>query len=133
MRPGEQVPLIRPEALRILQTLPYPGNVRELRQILLRAKMAATRGIIDRAVLEDTGCSPTSEWRGAADVLFPGRLPSVRETVDALIQEAIRRAGGRQNAAARLIGISPQALSKRLQNARNGSRSNPPQAALSAG
>ncbi|HRY18713.1 MAG TPA: helix-turn-helix domain-containing protein, partial [Candidatus Competibacteraceae bacterium] len=35
---------------------------------------------------------------------------------DLLIQEALRRSGGNQTAAAKLLGISQQALSKRLRS-----------------
>jgi DNA-binding NtrC family response regulator len=41
-------------------------------------------------------------------------LPTLRQATDGLIEEALRRAGGKQGAAARLLGISPQALSRRL-------------------
>ncbi|MFP4431747.1 MAG: sigma 54-interacting transcriptional regulator [Spirochaetaceae bacterium] len=41
--------------------------------------------------------------------------------VDSLLAEALRRSDGNQAAAARLLGISPQALSKRLkQRSRTG-------------
>jgi len=48
---GEKVPRLTPEALQVLKSLPYPGNVRELRQILLRAKVASTNGMIDLSTL----------------------------------------------------------------------------------
>jgi DNA-binding NtrC family response regulator len=50
---------------------------------------------------------------------FPERLPSLKaaeeELSEALIAEALRRADGNQGVAAGLLGISRQALNKRLR------------------
>lgn len=46
-------------------------------------------------------------------------LPSIHGAVDLLVQEALRRAGGNQTIAARLIGVTQSALSKRLKSARS--------------
>lgn len=48
-------------------------------------------------------------------MIFPGELPTLKEVADLLVQEAMRRAGGKQSLAARMLGISPPALSKRLK------------------
>ncbi|MCP5197086.1 MAG: hypothetical protein H6974_09915 [Gammaproteobacteria bacterium] len=52
----------------------------------------------------------------AALIQFSALLPTLRQAIDLLIQEALRRTHGRQSSAARLLGISQQALSKRLKN-----------------
>ncbi len=103
-------------AARLLESLPLPGNVRELRQILLRAMIASGSGDIDGSVLEALGYRQSDSVRfDGADVSFPSKLPTVREAVEALIREALRRTGGKQSAAGALIGLSPQAMSKRLK------------------
>ena len=43
------------------------------------------------------------------------RLPELRHAADALVDEALRRAGGKQTEAARLLGISQQAVSHRVR------------------
>ncbi len=48
-------------------------------------------------------------------ISFPSRLPSLKESSELLIEEALVRAKGNQAVAAGLLGISPQALSKRLR------------------
>ncbi len=104
-------------AVNLLQSLPLPGNVRELRQILLRARMASTNGEIDCQILESLGFgSAMPAQSNAGNILFPETLPTVHDAVEALIQEALRRSHGKQNAAAALIGLSPQAISKRIRN-----------------
>ena len=42
------------------------------------------------------------------------RLPHLQETIDALIEEALRRSEGNQTAAAKLLGMTRSALNKRL-------------------
>jgi len=45
---------------------------------------------------------------------FPARLPTLKEAEESLIAEALQRAQGNQGVAAGLLGISRQALNKRL-------------------
>jgi DNA-binding NtrC family response regulator len=45
----------------------------------------------------------------------PDRLPTLKEAEDALIAEAMSRADGNQGVAAGLLGVSRQALNKRLR------------------
>ena len=113
-------------ALDLLRSLSLPGNVRELRQILLRARMAAQGGVIDRKTLEDLGyraVTPLAE--PTAGIAFPDKLPTVREAVEALIEEALRRSGGKQNVAGALVGLTPQAISKRIRNRKRSVASTP--------
>ena len=51
-------------------------------------------------------------------IAFGDHLPSINQATYLLIEEAMKRSGGNQTEAARLLGISQQALSKRLQKAR---------------
>jgi DNA-binding NtrC family response regulator len=50
----------------------------------------------------------------ALTTLFPARLPTLREAEAALIAEALRRAAGNQGVAAGMLGLSQQALNRRL-------------------
>ena len=65
------------------------------------------------------GCAACREASPAN--LFAGcdRLPTFMEAADLLVTEAMARAGGNQTLAARLLGISQPALSKRLKSRRN--------------
>ena len=49
-------------------------------------------------------------------LVFPNPLPSASELTELLFDEAMKRAGGNQSVAARLLGVSPQAVSKRLKS-----------------
>ena len=46
---------------------------------------------------------------------FPEKLPTLKAATEALIEQALSRAKGNQAIAAGLLGITPQALSKRLK------------------
>jgi DNA-binding protein Fis len=45
-------------------------------------------------------------------------LPTFTEVIDLLVEEGMNRASGNQTIAARLLGVSQPALSKRLKSSR---------------
>ena len=55
-----------------------------------------------------------SNWSTDLTALLPEQLPTLDEAEEALVQEALRRAGGNQGVAAGMLGLSRQALNKRL-------------------
>jgi len=56
----------------------------------------------------------TGPGEGAVSVSFGNELPSLKQIGDLLVAEALKRASGNQSIAARVLGVSHQALSKRL-------------------
>ena len=58
---------------------------------------------------------PGTAQDGRAAMVFPNPLPSASELTELLFDEALKRADGSQTVAARLLGVSPQAVSKRLK------------------
>jgi two-component system, NtrC family, response regulator PilR len=122
-RTGASPPRLTPDALKMLSSYHYPGNVRELENILERAFALCADGQIteDDIVLRHGG-GYTGEFRrpdmlGAAD---ESRRPEgLEETVETLQREAILKAleQTRQNrtAAAKLLGISFRQLRYRIK------------------
>ena len=51
-------------------------------------------------------------------IIFPRKLPTIKEATQALVEEAMRRADQKQSAAAAMLGITQQALSKRLKKSK---------------
>jgi DNA-binding NtrC family response regulator len=47
-------------------------------------------------------------------VNFSNRLPTIKQITELLIEEALQRSKGNQSIASQILGISQQALSKRL-------------------
>ena len=89
----------------------FPGNVRELRALVFDAMGRWNGG--------DFSCGPEPGapglLGGAEELCFPATLPSIDDAVQALVREAMARAHGVQTVAARMLGISQPALSKRLK------------------
>ncbi|MEJ2715659.1 MAG: sigma 54-interacting transcriptional regulator [Deltaproteobacteria bacterium] len=104
-----RVPELDEEALRQLQEYEWPGNIRELRNVLERAvTVSRDRGKLRIPSLIE---EEKSDW--SITVSFP-RNRSVHDVAGAvkrsLAEEALRRANGKRQDAARLLGISRHAF-----------------------
>jgi len=116
------VPLCPPELISLLERYPFPGNVRELRGILHEAvSLCATESLPLQSILYKIDSTVVSSHFSSSVVNetdrihFPKQLPTIKETVDQLVAEAMRRSSGKQTVAATLLGISRPALCKRLK------------------
>jgi DNA-binding NtrC family response regulator len=120
---GKAIEGITPEAMKVLVGFHWPGNVREVENIIERAVVMANGPRIDvgdirldiarpsgtRAGLD----APAVAADGSALPLLPNGL-TLEQFEDKLIQEALQRAGGNKSQAARLLGLSRNALRYRL-------------------
>ena len=122
---GRPRPAYPPELLTLLGIHAYPGNVRELRAMVFDAVGRHKGGVLS---MESFRERIAADWKGAVEqaAVSSGadssawltgleRLPTLQEATQGLIAEAMRRAGDNQRIAATLLGISHQALSKRLK------------------
>jgi DNA-binding NtrC family response regulator len=125
---GKRRPTPPPELQSLLRTYPFPGNVRELRALVFDAVSRHGSGTLSmstfKTTLQERSSSGTLPFsRGAAPfapaVSFGPLFPTIHETVELLVDEALRRADGKLAIAAGLLGISRPALSKRLINRRS--------------
>ncbi|WP_291322903.1 sigma-54 dependent transcriptional regulator [Desulfonatronospira sp.] len=110
---------LTPRVIKLLQEYDFPGNIRELRGIIYDGLARGGVAGIEEKLASLTGCSP-DQVPGAdtlpdREIIFPSLLPTLEETVQALIQEALKRSGGNQARAAGMLGISKQALNQRLK------------------
>jgi two-component system, NtrC family, nitrogen regulation response regulator GlnG len=127
---GKPVPSVPLALHHLLKTYSFPGNVRELEALVFDG-VARHQGVtLSLASFKEaisgkpqfTMSLEEPEPDGAAALAsgFPDRLPTLREAEDRLIAEALLRADGNQGVAAGLLGLSRQALSKRLSRRREG-------------
>ncbi len=118
---GKGVPPLSPSAVDALSAYPFPGNVRELRSLIFDA-IGRHRGgpLTDASFPEVAGVGDAKiEALDLEEPLFfRDGFPTLRRMTEFLIETALKRAAGNQARAARLLGISPQALSRRLKTAR---------------
>jgi two-component system response regulator PilR (NtrC family) len=115
---GKDIRALSPDALRALEAYRFPGNVRELENVLERAVALATGPIIGLGDLP-------SELSGAASQPTPSliRLPEEGCNLDDVLGEverrfllqALERSGGVRTQAAKLLGVSFRSLRYRLQ------------------
>ena len=120
---GRTRPEVPGELLKLLTGYHFPGNVRELQFLILDA-VSCTKG-------EDLNIERLQSHIGKVDpqylrsgpsvpqgrkVSFGPELPTLKEVCEELTLEAMHRAGNNQTAAAGSLGISRQALNKRLNN-----------------
>ncbi len=102
-RMGRRIAGISPEALRRLQAYPFPGNVRELENLLERACILAGTGTIEAADL-DLGR------------VRDGGQPSTLQAIERRsILAALQRWEGNRTRAARELGISRRSLQYKLK------------------
>ena len=98
------------EALARIQAYAWPGNVRELANTLQRALVLA-RGALIRAAdlpaeLHDRPTAPTCPWSESATLV---------EVESAWIRQALERCGGNRTQAAKMLGIDPSTLWRKLK------------------
>lgn len=120
----KQKPAYPRELLTLLQNYAFPGNVRELQAMIFDAVSRHQKGILSMATFQEYIDKQRND--GAVEMLpgqmneiiFPANLPSIEETTHALLLEALNRSNGNQSIAARMLGISQQAVNKRLKKAK---------------
>jgi DNA-binding NtrC family response regulator len=108
---GKPVEGITPEAMQILVNHHWPGNVRELQNVIERGCALAKGSILAPADIHLDVRTSKAASDGA------GFLPdgmTLEQWEDEMVQEALRRSNGNKSQAARLLGLSRNALRYRL-------------------
>jgi two-component system response regulator AtoC len=116
-RLGVKVETIAPEAMDALLKYPWPGNIRELENLLERVVVLADGSEIAAQDLPEEILHPSPE-RGALDPSGDD-LSVKRHTADlekVLIQRALERTGGNKTQAAELLELSPRALRYKIRD-----------------
>jgi len=114
------------ELFTLLGTHSFPGNVRELRAMVFDAVSRHTSKMLSlevfRSYIKKDAERPLSlepQRDDDAFIVFPGKLPTIKQATELLVAEAMNRSGGNQSVAAQILGISQPALSKRLKSRQN--------------
>jgi DNA-binding NtrC family response regulator len=102
---------ITPQAMQILVSYHWPGNVRELQNIVERACALAKGHTLEVGDIHMDSRAPKAA-NGATGFLPEGM--TLEQWEDEMVQEALRRANGNKSQAARLLGLSRNALRYRL-------------------
>jgi DNA-binding NtrC family response regulator len=122
---GKKKPTYPSELFTLLETYHFPGNVRELRSMVYNAvsqhkSRVLSLDIFKKAVglnhldVETGGEGEKEENQNIfSDV---DELPRLKEAEYMLIEEALRRSKGNQSIAAKLLGVTRQAIYSRLKS-----------------
>ena len=108
---GKTIEGLSREAMQILVNYHWPGNVRELQNIIERACALAKGKVLEAGDIH-LDLRPAKAANHAESFLPAGM--TLEQWEDEMIQEALRRANGNKSQAARLLGLSRNALRYRL-------------------
>ena len=114
---GKEAQKITPAALNVLTDYHWPGNVRQLENIIERAVALSSGPVLDVGDIQlDTRPLPGAPGSNAAvgGVPFLPEGMTLEQWEDEMIREAMRRSNGNKSEAARLLGLSRNALRYRL-------------------
>lgn len=106
-----------PAALARLESHPWPSNVSELRRVVEQAVLNAEQPVIHAAEVDlDLAVNLANVFAGAAPRIRAGfSLPDyLRSVKQELVRSTLGKTGNNQSEAARLLGVTPQAVSKYL-------------------
>jgi DNA-binding NtrC family response regulator len=123
---GRKKPTPPDELIKLLAAYHFPGNVRELESMVYNAVSLHSSGKISMDAFKAevfkkqpglAGDLTEKPDEAVGQVVFPERLPTLKRIEQLLVDEALRRSGDNQSIAAAMLGITRQALNKRLKKA----------------
>lgn len=109
---GIRCPEISHEALGYLSRLPYPGNVRQLRNMVERAVLMCAGGILEKCDFEADG---NIQDVSATDLKGSLEGTTLEDLEAAAIAEAVRKYDGNLSRVAAALGITRQSLYRKIE------------------
>jgi two-component system response regulator AtoC len=115
---GDRYLPLSPEVIETMLDYDYPGNVRQLRNIIERAAILASGDVLrpEHLVFEGPGAEVSQDDQPISTrselLVRRGRLD------DQVVMEALRRSGGHRATAARLLGVSERTLYRYMRRLR---------------
>jgi DNA-binding NtrC family response regulator len=121
---GKKVPQYPKELSGYLTNYAFPGNIRELKAMVYdavsvhKSHTMSMSSFLKAMHLEPSSDQMTEKRPHEESSPFDEMpsLPTIAQCVEQLVAEAMKKANGNQTLAARMLGISQPALSKRLKN-----------------
>ncbi len=115
-----EIPLIHSEAIQCLLGYGWPGNIRELQNLMERVVVLNRTGVVDSADLpKDIGGTG-----GPQTVTIPLGV-SLRQVEHILMDETLRVTHGDKKQAAKMLGVHPRTIHRYLESAEPEAESTP--------
>jgi DNA-binding NtrC family response regulator len=117
---SKPAPVVPTKIIQLLKTYSFPGNVRELRGIAFDAasrfagEMLSVDILREHLISENVDMTINDSHNSTNLLSIGSSLPTLKEAEALLISEALTRCNNNQSQAAKLLGITPSALNKRL-------------------
>jgi DNA-binding NtrC family response regulator len=120
---GKRFAALSPAVGEVLRRYPFPGNVRELKNVIERAAIVTsgpelTLASLPPRLLDQTPAIEMSRVTadgGVLNLAFRPGADTLESLERRLLEEALRAAGGKKQRAAELLGISRFALMRRVE------------------
>jgi transcriptional regulator with PAS, ATPase and Fis domain len=117
---GKKKPTVPKELYALLSTYNFPGNIRELQAMIYDAVGTHQSKIMSLNVFKKH-INPGSEklvyldeFHSGEKIIFGETLPTLKEATNALVNEALKRTNNNQSIAAQMLGVTRQALNRRV-------------------
>jgi len=107
---GRDVPMLHPEALGCLERYQWPGNIRELQNLMERVVVLSRNGIVR---VEDLPPDISGSQRQKS-ISVPVGVP-LRQVEKMLMDETLRSTKGDKKLAAKLLGVHPRTIYRHLE------------------
>jgi len=117
---GKKKPSVPPELFTLLSTYTFPGNIRELQSIVFDAvgthkSRLMSLDVFKKHIHNDSNTKISINSNEESEKLvFGNELPTLKEIQSVLVNEALKRTNNNQSIAAKMLGVTRQALNKRI-------------------
>lgn len=121
---GKSAPTIPKNLIPLLEKYNFPGNIRELEALIFDAVSRTFSRTLSMDIFNDITAQKsgsnvtennTESKRNKIELFCESNFPTIKEMNDLLINQALERTNGNQTLAAELLGLTRQALNKRIK------------------
>ncbi|MBD1380917.1 sigma 54-interacting transcriptional regulator [Metabacillus arenae] len=122
---GKELIGFEPEAIKLFQTYDWPGNIRELRNIVERSMILSPEKTISYSTVLEAGGSPfekltqKNEW-DVKEMIADTNNQGLLENEKAYINRVLKQVNGNKTEAAKILGIGRSTLWRKLTHNKEG-------------
>lgn len=117
---GKKKPTVPNELITLLSTYYFPGNIRELQSMVFDAvgthkSKIMSLNVFKKHINPNSNIHSITPPKNLDDkIIFGEKLPTLKEIQNTLVNEALKRTNNNQSIAAQLLGVTRQALNRRI-------------------